>query len=413
MRDADMTFGKWLGAGRKAAVGKANDGGTSQGEIGALRERVAFLEAAIDHAPIAIAVYDADDRLQVHNLCYQAIYRKVWDTLPKPLTYADLIRANLRENGFKGDLEAEVARRVAMQREGSGKIEERQYADGAWRRVSKLKFADGSVAGYALDVSELKARELQLEASVGELKLIARETVPAAVERFASATESMIESTGAVKQLIRETVERAVSTGASAEELAVTINGVASNMTQAAETVSANTADAAAMGDQMAKLSGAVAKVESFAGLIRGIANQTNLLALNATIEAARAGEAGRGFAVVAAEVKALSQQTGEAAAEITAQVGAVEILMAEASAVAARINAALQDISNRAHDVAAAVEQQREAAGLVSSYMSEIVKRGSDASDAADGALRDGEAMAGTAQRLQAEVAEAITRVG
>lgn len=57
--------------------------------------------------------------------------------------------------------------------------------------------------------------------------------------------------------------------------------------------------------------------VGEVAELIQEIADQTNLLALNATIEAARAGESGRGFAVVATEVKALSNQTQEAAAKI------------------------------------------------------------------------------------------------
>ena len=59
-------------------------------------------------------------------------------------------------------------------------------------------------------------------------------------------------------------------------------------------------------------------QVGRVAGDIDKIAKQTNLLALNATIEAARAGDAGKGFAVVAGEVKALSNQTAIATAEVS-----------------------------------------------------------------------------------------------
>lgn len=71
----------------------------------------------------------------------------------------------------------------------------------------------------------------------------------------------------------------------------------------------------------VAKVTHEMECLEPLIELIRKIAKQTELLALNAAIEAARAGEAGRGFAVVADEVRKLSNQTTEAAAEVTSAI--------------------------------------------------------------------------------------------
>jgi methyl-accepting chemotaxis protein len=395
-----------------AAASDSSSGAAPRDAIAALKARIALLETAVEFAPIAIAVYDDRDVLQVHNSVYAALYDSIWHKLPKPFAYPDLVRINLQETGFAGDIEAEIRRWVAIQHAADGNVEERRYANGTWQRICKKRAANGAVAGYALDISELHAREEQLAKSRAELSRVAGETVPHAVAGFAHVAEEVIAATGEVKQLIGESCERAVATGAAAEELAVTINHVAATMKDTAESAARSSREAAAMNAQMERLGEALARVNAFADMIRGIAAQTNLLALNATIEAARAGEAGRGFSVVAAEVKALSKQTGDATAEIAAQVSAVETLMADARAITATIGDSLKSIAHKATDVASSVQQQRDAADAVSSHMSDIIGRAQDTSLAADRALSQGEAMARTAQQLEATVRDALKNV-
>lgn len=73
------------------------------------------------------------------------------------------------------------------------------------------------------------------------------------------------------------------------------------------------------------------------AAQISEISRQTNLLAINASIEAARAGPEGAGFKVVAQEVRRLSNQTADAAREVSdgiaAAAGAIDDEMSRAGA--------------------------------------------------------------------------------
>ena len=57
---------------------------------------------------------------------------------------------------------------------------------------------------------------------------------------------------------------------------------------------------------------------------IEDIARTVRLISLNARVEAARAGDAGRAFGVIAEEIKALSEQTAEASADLGGGIDAI-----------------------------------------------------------------------------------------
>ncbi|MGA2894107.1 MAG: methyl-accepting chemotaxis protein [Xanthobacteraceae bacterium] len=156
----------------------------------------------------------------------------------------------------------------------------------------------------------------RIGATVGDIKLAAREVTGASAEISTSTTD-----------LSQRTEEQAASleqTSAAMTEISTTVMKNAENA-QAANQSAADTREVADRGGEvvaqavkaMGKIEESSRKISDIIGVIDEIARQTNLLALNAAVEAARAGDAGRGFAVVASEVRSLAQRSSQAAKDI------------------------------------------------------------------------------------------------
>jgi methyl-accepting chemotaxis protein len=189
----------------------------------------------------------------------------------------------------------------------------------------------------------------------------------------------------------------------------------------ATEQASSKATDAGALSDvartQTSSLAASSAEIVAVLTVINDIAEQTNLLALNATIEAARAGEAGRGFSVVADEVKQLAQSTSSATASIHEIVESLAKRSSENEEAMAVLAQSVANLCELQLLVAAAIEEQRATAEVVSvntadsssqaaaitAALLSIDRLAAESSEQADRALKATEAVRSAADRLGA----------
>lgn len=204
-----------------------------------------------------------------------------------------------------------------------------------------------------------------MQSLLGKLAVKAQETSGAAdalnqtSQQLSSAAQTSAIQANSANEAAQRVSTSVTTVATAAEEMTASISEISKNAVdatriagEAAELTRQTTATIEALGKSSERIGEVL-------GIITNITEQTKLLALNATIEAARAGELGKGFAVVASEVRALANQTEQAAKEVSPTVTGIRRDAVASVEAITRTREVIERINNIQGALAAAVEEQ------------------------------------------------------
>jgi diguanylate cyclase (GGDEF)-like protein len=149
-------------------------------EVHRLAAQHRMLRESIENNPMPYAVYDDQDCLIAWNKAYEATHAEAFRRLQSnakrgPLQYAELLRVTAEATLPAEAVADHVAERLRRQREANGVAVDREYPSLGWLRVCKFATPSGAVAGFAVDINELKQREAALKAQIALSDTLARQ----------------------------------------------------------------------------------------------------------------------------------------------------------------------------------------------------------------------------------------------
>lgn len=234
--------------------------------------------------------------------------------------------------------------------------------------ILSVTFCMAAAAAAAVFIL-IKRRSKAME----KLANIFEDSVQKLSHQLSEQAEDLLKKAAEMRDSMRELNDKAASTSHASNEASSNIEFVASATEELTSSVyeirsqitKSNTVieeSNAIMGRaEMASdsLGIAVHSISQALGMIEGLAGQINMLSMNATIESARAGEAGKGFAVVAGEVKNLAVETTKSTGLIADKIAEVKETSESVLNVLTALKQSLVSVSEYAHSIGSAVNQQ------------------------------------------------------
>ena len=170
----DHGVGKRNEAGRVirlvGAVSDITDIRAQQAEIERAQRR---FEDAIEAITTGFALWDAEHRLVTSNTRYRTYFAEVADMVKPGALLTDIMREGIRRGMFPlaaDDPDGYIATLLAKREAGAG-LPREQFVNNMWLRITDHKTDDGGIVSIYSDITELKAKQAEIERQAELLEL--------------------------------------------------------------------------------------------------------------------------------------------------------------------------------------------------------------------------------------------------
>jgi PAS domain S-box-containing protein len=187
------------------------------------RARTQLIEA-IEAISEGFVLFDANDRLILHNSRFREFYAPVAHVIREGVSFREMLTETVR-----GGLLTTVDRppeewlewRLSLHRNQTTPLE-LKLSDGRWLSVSERRTLEGGVVGIYADITTLKEREEELSQTVASLA-VARDAAEEALERQTATADilKVIASSPTDVQPVLEAVGKAAQSFCGAEDVLV------------------------------------------------------------------------------------------------------------------------------------------------------------------------------------------------